>query len=129
MSGALPILIADDNDHDVLFLLQGFADINVKVSPTCVGDGDSCVEMLSSHHGFRLAVIDLYLPKKTGVEVLEMLTAREPGSAPIVILTSHVSEAQRRRLEEAGVHAIVEKPADLAGFASLASYLVTLMSD
>lgn len=128
MSGTFSILIADDNDDDVTFLLRGFTDIHVNVTTTRAWDGESCLELLGDQSRFRLAVIDLHLPKRTGAQVIEMMQARGQSVALIVILTSHISEEHRRGLQVAGVRAVLEKPIDLAGFAQLATRLVALMA-
>ncbi len=129
MSASFSILIADDNDDDVTFLLQGFTDIHVNVTTTRAWDGESCLELLTDQSQFRLVVIDLHLPKRTGAEVIERMKARGQGVALIVILTSHISEEQSRRLLKAGVRAVLEKPIDLTGFAQLATQLVALMQN
>jgi CheY-like chemotaxis protein len=117
------ILIADDNDDDVSFLLQGFADIRVTVIPTRVRDGDSVVALFTGGAHFRLIVLDYYLPKKNAAEIMRSLLSRGVVIPAVVVLSSYLSPEQRLELEAAGVRKILEKPHDLGGFAILAGDL------
>lgn len=121
------ILIADDNDHDVSFLLKGFADIQVPVRPAHVRDSDSALELLSSDRKFDLVLLDYHLPKDNGEEIIRILHSR--GKLPlIVVLSSALSPGQHRRIRAAGAQEVLEKPCDLAGFAVLAARLASIVS-
>jgi len=122
------ILIADDNDDDVSFLLLGFADIQVPVAPTRVRDGHSVLELLNGDRHFHLVVLDYHLPKKNGEEIIRSLPSN--GRLPqIVVLSSSLSSEQHRKLWAAGVRKVIEKPPDLTGFALLAASLVTIIAN
>ena len=128
MAEPYSILIADDNDDDVSFLLLGFADIQVPIAPTHVRDGHSVLELLNGDRHFNLVVLDYYLPKKNGEEIIRTLLSR--GRLPqIVVLSSSLSSEQHRKLWAAGVRKVIEKPPDLGGFAVLAARLVSIIAN
>jgi CheY-like chemotaxis protein len=62
-----------------------------------------------------LVVTDQTMPKMTGIELAQRLTARHHG-LPVILYTGYaerLTEAQTRR---AGIHALVTKPIDTGAF-------------
>ena len=124
------LFIADDNSGDVSLLLQGFTDCNVEVDITHAHDGDEVIQHMEGDSSqFDLAVLDYYLPKKTGVEVTRLLqlNARLP-KCPVVMLTSLPLASQSQELKLAGIREILTKPSDLDGYGKLAKRLLDLIT-
>ena len=128
MAEPYSILIADDNDHDVLFLLRGFADIQVPVTHARARDDSSVLELLSSNREFHLVVLDFHLPYRNGGEIIRTLRSRG-NLPPIVVLSSSLSPEQSRELRASGARETLEKPSDLVGYAVLAARLISIISN
>src|SRR5690606_39229967 len=94
-------------------------------------DGVTALEkIIADKERFDLLLLDFYLPKKNAQEVSAQL--RDAGltkHGPIVVLSSHVSAAQRRDLLASGVHDVLRKPDDLNGYAELARRLLDYVGD
>ncbi|MBM3774524.1 MAG: response regulator [Acidobacteria bacterium] len=64
-----------------------------------------------------LAVVDLNLPRNSGIEVLEAIRRNQRLSqVPVVIATSSASPGERARTEQLGVDLFITKPSDLESF-------------
>ena len=84
MGSGSRIRIAEDEERISSFLekglrAQGFA-------PTVVGDGESALS-LAAGGGFDLVLLDLGLPGRDGLSVLEQLRARD-RSLPVIVVTA-----------------------------------------
>jgi two-component system, sensor histidine kinase len=79
-----------------------------------VGDGGAALGMLE-HERPDVIVLDLRLPGVDGLETVRRLRAREAEgseSTPIVVLVADADAAERMRLAELAVQALVPKPID-----------------
>ena len=92
------ILICDDNDDDVYFLLHALKSADLSVDSTRARDGEEALDFLLCRGRFsqrsplnppKLVLLDLKLPKLGGLEVLRAIRA-DPRTRhiPVVILTS-----------------------------------------
>lgn len=92
-------------------------------------DGEDAMEKLAeAGAGNRcfpdLIVIDLNLPKISGIEVLALIRKDERlQQAPVVVLTSSDSPIDRKMAEEIGIQAYFRKPMMLDEFMQLGSEL------
>jgi CheY-like chemotaxis protein len=67
-----------------------------------------------------LLLVDLNLPKRDGVEVLEQLRLHENlRKVPAIVLTSSNSPQDRQRCMRVGADRYFHKPSDLASFMEL----------
>jgi len=68
-------------------------------------------------HEYDVAVLDLRMPRKDGLEVIRDYRAQRPGSMlSFLILTASVTEAVKQTCEEVGVWCL-EKPLAVADLA------------
>jgi len=116
------LLVAEDDENDVFFLKRALQQADVKNPLHVVHDGQEAIENLAGAGKFSdraqyplpsLLILDLKMPRKTGMEVLAWLNA-SPGlrNLPVVVFTS---SAHRRDVEQAyhlGANAFVVKPSD-----------------
>jgi CheY-like chemotaxis protein len=72
---------------------------------------------LARLHRPDMVLLDLHLPDMHGADVLDRLRA-DPRTAdiPVVVLTADASPGTMRRLRDAGAHAYLTKPLDVAAF-------------
>jgi CheY-like chemotaxis protein len=124
-------LLVVEDDRDALFLLKRALIKTGLDAPVRVAlDGEEAVAYLegrgifadrTSHPLPCLILLDLKLPRKSGLEVLEWLR-RQPRlrRIPVVIVTTSDQEEDRRRALELGAREYTIKPMDSAGLLRLA---------
>src|SRR5437899_11712266 len=88
------ILLAEDNDGDI-FLIRRALDMHIgPYSLLLAKDGEEAMQVLeqaSAEEGALpdFAVLDLNLPRRTGIQVLERLRSMPKcAAAPVIIFTS-----------------------------------------
>lgn len=119
MNGSSVLLVEDDS-NDVLFIRRAFLRANPTIEIQIVKDGDAAVDYLSGTGEFSdrdryplpgLILLDLKLPRRSGIEVLQWIRQKEAiKRIPVVILTS-----SRERLDvdlsyDLGVNSYLVKP-------------------
>ena len=127
------ILLVEDDPIDVLLIARGFRKAEVAAKIQVVNDGDQAVEYLSGRNAYAqreqfplpaLVLLDLKLPRKSGIEVLQWIRA-QPGlrRIPVVMLTSSKQPIDINRAYDFGVNAYLVKP---VSFDMLVEMLKTL---
>lgn len=127
-----PVFLVEDDPNDVFFferavLRSGF-EIELRTAP----DGLEAIRHLDAAMAheprppYRLVVLDLNLPSRSGLEVLEWIRAR-PGleTLPVVILTSSLSAEDAETARRLGASAYHIKPAEPRQLAELVKQLFT----
>ncbi len=103
------ILIVEDDPALAIFLQKGLMLQGHNVERA--GDGDAALEMAAQQEP-DLVVLDLGLPRRDGVEVLEILR-REFSSTLIMVLTARADVQERVRCLDLGADDFVLKPFSL----------------
>ena len=123
---ARSILLVEDNAGDVRLTREALREADVAVELVAVPDGEQAMAFLrgeGEHAGARrpdLILLDLNLPKKNGLEVLEEI--RKDGElrrVPVIMLTTSSSSRDVAACYERGVNCYVVKPLDLDDFTRL----------
>ena len=120
------ILLAEDDPNDVLLIQRAFQRNHVANPVQVVRDGEEALAYLSGQAPFAdrerhplpvLMLMDLKMPRKSGLEVLEWVR-QQPGlkRLPIIVLTSSNQSPDINRAYELGANSYLFKP---AGFDSL----------
>ena len=120
------ILLVEDNAGDVRLTREALREADVAVELTAVPDGDQALAFLrgeGAHAGASrpdLNLLDLNLPKKNGLEVLEEIR-RDPElrTTPVIMLTTSSSARDIAACYDRGVNCYVVKPLDLDDFTRL----------
>ena len=110
VSAAADVLLVEDDPGDVLLTREAFEDHHLALQLHVVGDGETAMRFLRRTDNFAgmarpaLVVLDLNLPRRSGLEVLGELKA-DPGlhTIPVVVLTT--SQAQADILRSYELHA------------------------
>ena len=116
------ILYAEDEENDVFFLNYAFEVAGSSYTLKAVPDGEQALEYLAGQGPFAdrkgyplpvLVLLDINMPKKSGLEVLEW-TRRQPHlkSLPVLILTSSSGEEDREKARQFGADDYLLKPSD-----------------
>lgn len=129
MNRSASVLVVDDNADDVLFIKRALKKAGIECPVNVVGDGDSALEFLEGRGRYAdesswphptLVLLDLKLPRRSGLEVLEALQP-DPGErrAPIVVLSGAAQAGDIARARAAGAIAYLTKPISPAEIARL----------
>lgn len=104
---ANPVVLVADDDEDILQLVA-FRLERAGYRILTASDGEQALQIALDQHP-DLAVLDVMMPRLTGLEVTERLRA-EGKRMPIVLLTARVQEADIARGFEAGADDYIKKP-------------------
>lgn len=126
-------LVAEDDENDVFFLRRAFQQAKVENPLNVVRDGQEAIEYLSGDGKFsdrslyplpHLFILDLKMPRKTGLDVLGWLQEQpELRCLPVLVLSSSAHRTDIERAYELGANAFVVKPASLEKRAELAKLI------
>jgi CheY-like chemotaxis protein len=114
------VLLAEDDDNDVLLIKRAFQKSRVANAIEVVSDGEGAVNYLSgegiygdrARYPFPVAMLlDLKLPRKSGLEVLAWVRQQpEIRRLPIIVLTSSRESSDIRHAYDLGVNSYLVKP-------------------
>jgi CheY-like chemotaxis protein len=119
------ILIVEDDPNDVELTLTALADYNLANEVVVTRDGQQALDYLYRRGEFStrsmdnpaVILLDLKLPKVSGLEVLQQIKSDERlKTMPVVVLTSSNEEKDMMRSYRLGVNAYVVKPVDFHEF-------------
>ena len=122
------ILLIEDNPADANIIREALGANDVHCDLFLVNNGEQAIEFVEKVEAQRnscpnLVILDLNLPKVTGMEVLERMRASAGfGRIPIVILTSSDSQRDRDDASRYGASAYLKKPSHLAEFLKLGGF-------
>lgn len=115
------LLLVEDNEDDAFFLRRALKNAGVGQPLAHLMDGREAIAYLagegayadrSAHPLPTIVFLDLNLPYKTGLQVLEWMRQRpEFSHVIVVVLTSSSEESDRRRAYLLGANSYVVKPA------------------
>jgi two-component system response regulator len=117
------ILLVEDNPNDVELTLHAFRRHNLANRVHVVRDGAEAIEYLlpeienPANAKPKVVLLDLKLPKVTGLEVLRRLKADErTRGIPVVVVTSSREDRDIVTAYGLGVNSYVVKPVDFEQF-------------
>jgi len=123
---AADILLVEDQTSDAELALHALRGLGMARRVRVVRDGAAALDFLFARGAFadragepppRFVLLDLKLPKVSGIEVLEALHAHAcTRSIPVIALTSSREECDVTRCYDLGVNSYVVKPVDFAAF-------------
>lgn len=122
MTEATTILLVEDDPSDVMFFERALSKSQIPAAVRIARDGQEAQDYLSSAAGPRPAYIylDLKLPRKDGLELLEWITAQAPlGTVAVVVLTSSGESGDVERAFRLGARAYCVKPLETAKLMSI----------
>ncbi len=105
----LRILLAEDNKTNQLVATQMLGAMGAEFR--VASDGLEALELLEGDQ-FDLALLDIEMPRMSGLEVIKAVRAMPEGKAemPLVALTAYVMREHRERIFGAGADGIIAKP-------------------
>jgi len=119
----IEILLVEDNPGDVRLTLEALKESKVHNNISVVTDGVEALAFLRQENKFShspcpdIVLLDLNLPKKTGIEVLtEIKNDKNLKHIPVVILTTSKDEEDILKTYTQHANAYVTKPVDFDKF-------------
>ncbi|HWH69519.1 MAG TPA: response regulator [Candidatus Sulfotelmatobacter sp.] len=132
---ACPILLAEDDDHDVFFFERALRNAGVAAPLVTVHDGAEAIEYLLGGGPFAdrsrfplpcLVITDLKMPKVSGFDLLDWLQHQSQLShLPCLVLSSSAHEADIQRSLALGARAYWVKPSDVSALKEIVCELQT----
>jgi CheY-like chemotaxis protein len=124
MSALFPILLVEDSAVDVDLALRAFRRRKLANPVTVVRDGEEAIDYVHRRGAFAngapipgLVLLDLWLPKVDGIEVLQAMKSHPVfRTVPVVVLTTSAEDRDVRRSYELGASGYVVKPAEFEKF-------------
>jgi len=121
------ILLVEDSEDDVELTLRALRKCGIECRVDVARDGAAAVEYLLGEKAGpppTVVLLDLNLPKLSGLEVLERLRASPRGRlVPVVILTSSREQKDLVSGYALGANSYVRKPVDYDAFLEAARQL------
>ena len=115
-----PVLMVEDDPNDVVLVRRAFRKANLQHPVYAVEDGEAAIAYLDGRGEYadrdasplpRLVLLDLKLPRKSGLEVLEWVKSQPRlKRIPVVVLTSSRQPSDVNRAYDLGVNAYLVKP-------------------
>ncbi len=105
---SLKILVVEDNTVNIYLLQNILESAGHEVFEAL--DGEEALEELENCSP-DLMLLDMGLPKKSGLEVIREIRAREEyKSLPVIAVTAYSQRQDQESFEEAGITAVITKP-------------------
>lgn len=128
----IEILLIEDNPADVRLIREAFKDSKIIRNLHVAVDGETALEYLSKagENGLNLRpdliFLDLNLPKRTGLQVLEDIKTNPLlRSIPIVVLTTSNSEEHVYSSYNLNANCYITKPVDYDQFINVVKVIET----
>ena len=133
-SRAETVLLVEDDSNDVLLVQRAFRQANLSCKIEIVSDGDEAIAYLTNQEPYTdkdryslpsLILLDLKLPRRSGLEVLAWLRQQpELKQLLVIVLTSSQQYPDIKKAYDLGVNSYLVKPVtfeDLVEMMSLVS--------
>lgn len=130
LSRSIQILLVEDNLADVTLILEAFKGCRKPVQVSRVKDGEDALRFLRGQDRYSqsprpdLILLDLNIPRKSGLEVLnEVKSDPRLQEIPVVVLTNSKMETDVQKAYESRANFYIVKPTDLDELFMVARYV------
>ncbi len=120
MNAPFPILMAEDNDHDIVAIKRAWKKHMISNPLYVVNDGEECLDFLHRRGAYSepgiapspgILLLDINMPKMDGLTVLNHIRADDAlRFLPVTILTTSEAEEDRLKSYDLGANAYIVKP-------------------
>ena len=118
------ILLVEDNEDDVLLIERALRKGGISIPIHVVWDGDEAIEYLEGNGRYRnvelyplptVVLLDIRLPKRSGLEVLQWLKKHETlGVIPVIMFTNSEEDVDIQQAYVLGANSYLKKPYTLS---------------
>lgn len=123
------VLLVEDDENDVVLIRRALQKGGIDAPMHVASDGDQAVEYFTGTGKYRdaaayplpaVVLLDLRLPKRSGLEVLEWLKSHECFALlPVVVFTNSTEDTDVRQAYALGANSYLKKPYTLAATTAL----------
>ncbi|MCK4738727.1 MAG: response regulator [Deltaproteobacteria bacterium] len=127
MNNLFPILMAEDNEHDVVATKRAWKRNSIRNPLYVVSDGEECLDYLKQRGAYSepgsaprpgVLLLDINMPKMDGLTALKHIRADEDlKNLPVMILTTSRADEDRVKGYDLFVNAYIVKPVGFENFA------------
>jgi CheY-like chemotaxis protein len=120
MSADRPILLVEDDENDILLFQRAAREAGIQNAVSVARDGQEAIDYLAGHQQFAdrnrfplpgLLLLDIKMPRKTGLDVLEWLSGQPHlRLLPVIMFTSSPRSDDVAQAYRLGANAFVVKP-------------------
>lgn len=131
MSSPARLVLIEDNAADIRLLRQAFEELQEPYDLVVLTDGEAALRYFDEQVRLRasdpcLVILDLYLPRYGGLEILHAIRSRpELASLSVAVVTGLAPRGQEAELQQLGVH-VYGKPATWDEYCQLSRVLLDL---
>jgi len=125
-SNEAKVLLVEDSPQDAQLTMRALKEHNLADNVRWVKDGAEALDFIFAQGAYasrslssqpKVIMLDLKMPKVSGIEVLEKIKADErTKKIPVVILTSSQEDVDLKRTYELGANSYIVKPVDFDNF-------------
>ena len=127
-TNSVDVLLVEDNLNDAELAIRELRKHHMANNLFHVQDGEEAIDFIFAtgkyaatrdiNHPPKLILLDIQMPKVSGIEVLQKIKSDPKLRAtPVVILTSSKEDPDIKRCYELGVNSYIVKPVNFEGFA------------
>ena len=134
MKKSKPILIVEDNKADVVLIREAIEVAELGAEIHVVNDGNEAFEFIDCADANDAApcpvlfIVDLNLPKRSGLEVLDHLRkSRTCAKAFVLVVTSSDSVLDRNQAKNLGANGYFRKPSTYDAYLKLGEIVQTML--
>jgi CheY-like chemotaxis protein len=129
----MEILLVEDNPRDVQLALRAFEEAKITNPVHVVRDGIEALDFIFATGRYahrrsarrpQIILLDLNLPKKSGLEVLQQIKANETTRAiPVIVLTASNRDRDIAECRRLGAETYIVKPVGFQNFSEVTARL------
>ncbi len=123
---AVHILLVEDNEGDIILTREAFDDGKIHIKLSVVRDGKEAIDFVSKQGKHTEAampdmlLLDMNLPKKNGIEVLQFIkTNDELKHIPVIMLTTSSSQQDINASYSNYASCFITKPVEINEFLTI----------
>ncbi len=102
------ILVVDDNELNIKVLSRALSDFKVNIDS--VLSGEEALDKIAKGNEYDLILMDILMPKLSGVETLNKLKEDKKFNTPVVALTADVNKEAKEKYLSYGFNDYISKP-------------------
>lgn len=114
------ILLVEDNPDDVELTMRAFKRNNILADVVVLDDGQKAIDYIDNLTNKAkipdVIFLDLKLPRKNGLDVLNFIKNEKRANIPVVVLTSSIEESDLISAYSLGANSYIRKPVDFLQF-------------
>lgn len=126
------ILLVEDNAGDVLLIKEAFEEARIINEISTVGNGEAAIHFLEKTEPYQnadrpdLILLDINMPRKNGIEVLDHIkNSKELKQIPVIMLTTSSDDNDILTSYQSHANCYITKPVDVDDFMDTISKIET----